>query len=76
MDGMESNIRTEHLTRGFFSGALTLLATAGTPGLELWTDNDWYQVEPSAGAFVVNVGGGIMLITCHSCLSHAYLLNI
>lgn len=44
-------------------GALTLLATSGTPGLELWSNGKWFPIEPAHGAYVVNVGDLLQMYT-------------
>ncbi|KAM0790832.1 hypothetical protein ACM66B_004677 [Microbotryomycetes sp. NB124-2] len=44
-------------------GLITLLATSGTPGLELFTGGEWVPIEPAAGSFVVNVGDMLSLYT-------------
>ncbi|KAK0446054.1 oxidoreductase [Desarmillaria tabescens] len=50
-------------------GALTLLATSGTPGLELWSDGKWFPIEPAHGAYVVNVGDLLQMYTTGKYLS-------
>lgn len=35
---------------------LTVLATDGTPGLQIHTDGKWQPVEPIPGTFVINLG--------------------
>ncbi|KAI5481238.1 hypothetical protein MNV49_004858 [Pseudohyphozyma bogoriensis] len=44
-------------------GLITLLATSGAPGLELWTGTAWVPVEPVEGAYIVNVGDMLALYT-------------
>ncbi|GAA5858874.1 hypothetical protein JCM8547_007138 [Rhodosporidiobolus lusitaniae] len=45
-------------------GLITLLATSGAPGLELFTpSSQWLPIEPNPGAFVVNVGDILSLYT-------------
>ncbi|KAK4050833.1 hypothetical protein OIV83_003255 [Microbotryomycetes sp. JL201] len=44
-------------------GLITLLATSGTPGLELFTGGEWVPIEPAPSSFVVNVGDMLSLYT-------------
>ncbi len=44
-------------------GFITLLATSGTPGLELYHDGRWQACEPREGAFIVNVGDCLAQLT-------------
>jgi hypothetical protein len=40
-------------------GFTTLLATNGTPGLEVYSQGSWHPVEPEQGAFIVNIGDAL-----------------
>lgn len=44
-------------------GFLTLLATSGTPGLEIYAAGRWQACEPEPGAFIVNVGDCLSQLT-------------
>ncbi|KAK4050740.1 hypothetical protein OIO90_004962 [Microbotryomycetes sp. JL221] len=44
-------------------GLVTLLATSGAPGLELYTGGKWVAIEPAPGAYVCNVGDMLSLYT-------------
>ncbi|KAK4701733.1 hypothetical protein P7C70_g4494, partial [Phenoliferia sp. Uapishka_3] len=44
-------------------GLLTLLATSGAPGLEVFDGKTWIPLEPAEGTFVVNVGDLLALYT-------------
>jgi len=44
-------------------GFVTLLATSGTPGLELFADGRWQACEPEEDAFIVNVGDCMAQLT-------------
>ncbi|GAA5894098.1 hypothetical protein JCM6882_007983 [Rhodosporidiobolus microsporus] len=45
-------------------GLITILATSGAPGLELFLPTQqWVPIEPATGAFVVNVGDILSLYT-------------
>lgn len=51
-------------SRGIFAcgahtdfGFLTLLMTDEHPGLQIYHDNEWIDVPPRPGSFVVNIGG-------------------
>ena len=37
-------------------GALTVLATDGSPGLQINTGADWQHVKPIPGTFIINLG--------------------
>lgn len=37
-------------------GALTVLATDDSPGLQINTDGQWQHVKPIPGTFVINLG--------------------
>ena len=60
------------------SGFLTLLLQDDTPGLKAQaTDGSWYEVEPIAGSFVVNIGellqlmSGNYFVAAPHCVSNA-----
>ena len=44
-------------------GAFTILATDGTPGLELQMGDSWLAVPPREGAFIINSGDQINQLT-------------
>lgn len=44
-------------------GWITLLATSGTPGLELYFDGTWQEVEPEQGAYILNIGDSLSQYT-------------
>ncbi|KAK0204041.1 hypothetical protein DFS33DRAFT_1384305 [Desarmillaria ectypa] len=44
-------------------GALTLLATSRTPGLELWSDGKWFPIEPTHSAYVFNIGNKLVTLS-------------
>ena len=56
-------------------GALTVLATDDTPGLQIHTAGAWQDVKPIPGTFIINVGdmlerwaNSVMHSLFHSCI--------
>lgn len=52
-----------HLHTNYRSGAITLLMTDDTPGLQVLHEGIWHDIEPQPGTFIVNVGDGLQLLT-------------
>ncbi|KAM0754687.1 Clavaminate synthase-like protein [Meredithblackwellia eburnea MCA 4105] len=44
-------------------GFITLLATDGTQGLELYADGKWNVIEPRKNAFILNIGDSLSRMT-------------
>jgi isopenicillin N synthase-like dioxygenase len=51
--GAEADLGIHHHTD---AGALTVLLQDGVSGLQVCRDGQWHDVEPTAGAFTVNIG--------------------
>lgn len=47
-------------------GMLTVLATDGTPGLQIHADGKWSPVQPIPETFVINLGDMLERYACYA----------